>query len=87
MLRQQLGNLDRVRGGGLLANSEAARAAIAANRRVLQAQMGGVNTLRGQQPGRTDAGFQTPPPAPAAQQPAPQQGTEIDDLVNRYRSR
>lgn len=70
--------LDRVKGGGLLANTEAAKAAIAANRQVLQSQLQSIQTLRGQQPGRTDAGFKAPPPAPGAQQSAPTERWERD---------
>lgn len=58
--------LDRVRGGGMLANTEAAKAAIAANRQVLQTQLQGIGTLRGQQPARTDPNYQQPPAAPTA---------------------
>ncbi len=58
--------LDRVRGGGLLANTPAARAAIGANRKVLQTQLQGIQTLRGQQPARTDPSYQEPAAPPAA---------------------
>lgn len=63
--------LERVKGGGLLANTPAAKAAIAANRQVLQSQLRGIETLRGQQPGRTDPSFQPPPPAPGAMSQQP----------------
>jgi hypothetical protein len=66
--------LDRVRGGGLLANTAAARAAIGANRKVLQTQLQSVQTLRGQQPARTDPGYQEPAAPPAAM---PQPSTRL----------
>lgn len=62
--------LDRVRGGGLLANTDAARAAISANRKVLNTQLQSIQTLRGQQPARNDAGYQPAPEAPRTM-PAP----------------
>lgn len=60
--------LDRVRGGGLLANTEATRAAISANRKVLQTQLQGIRTLRGQEQARTDAGYREAPAPPKTMQ-------------------
>lgn len=53
--------LERVKGGGLLANTQSAKSAIATNRRVLQSQLEGIRTLRNPGTGRTDTGFRPPP--------------------------
>lgn len=53
--------LDRVKGGGLLANTQSAKSAIDTNRRVLQSQLEGIRTLRNPGSGRTDTGFRPPP--------------------------
>ncbi|MGF7008100.1 hypothetical protein [Aminobacter sp. BE322] len=69
--------LERVKGGGLLANRQSALAAIGANRKVLQTQLDGIRTLRAPGTGRTDTGFrgEPTPPAPPAP-PAPNGGAE-----------
>jgi hypothetical protein len=57
--------LDRVRGGGFLANQQSALAAIATNRKVLNSQLEGIRALRAPGTGRTDTSFQQPAIAPA----------------------
>lgn len=57
--------LRRVQGGGILANSQSAKAAIGAQRRLLQNQLEGVRALRNPGTGRTDTSFVQPPGAPA----------------------
>jgi hypothetical protein len=52
--------LERVKGGGLLANTQSALAAIGANRKVLETQLQGIRTLRAPGTGRTDTSFQPP---------------------------
>lgn len=53
--------LDRVRGGGMLANTQSALASVGANRKVLQSQLEAIRTLRAPGSGRTDTNFQPPP--------------------------
>jgi hypothetical protein len=52
--------LQRVQGGGLLANSDSALAAVAAQRKILANQLTGLRTLRNPGTGRTDTTFQAP---------------------------
>jgi hypothetical protein len=52
--------LERVKGGGLLANQQSALASIDTNRKVLQSQLEGIRTLRAPGTGRTDTSFQGP---------------------------
>lgn len=63
--------LQRVQGGGMLANSQSAKAAIGAQRQLLQNQLSGIRTLRNPGTGRTDTRFMQPPGAPAAPAPPP----------------
>lgn len=52
--------LDRVKGGGLLANSQSAQSSIDAYRRVLRTQLDAIQTLRKPGTGRTDTSYQQP---------------------------
>lgn len=52
--------LERVRGGGLLANQQSAKAALGAYRSVLQSQLDAIRTLRAPGTGRTDTNYQPP---------------------------
>lgn len=58
--------LERVGGGGILANQQSALASVQALRKVLGTQLEGIRTLRAPGTGRTDTSFQTPAQAPAA---------------------
>ncbi|CAK7259093.1 MULTISPECIES: hypothetical protein [unclassified Shinella] len=50
--------LERVKGGGMLANTQSAKAAVAALRKVVNSQLEGIRTLRAPGTGRTDTTFQ-----------------------------
>lgn len=57
--------LERVKGGGLLANQQSAKAALGAYRNVLQSQLDAIRTLRAPGTGRTDTSYQPPAAADA----------------------
>lgn len=52
--------IERVKGGGLLANTQSAKAAVGALRKVVNSQLEGIRTLRAPGTGRTDTTFQPP---------------------------
>lgn len=52
--------LERVKGGGALANTQSAKAAVSALRKVVQSQLEAIRTLRAPGTGRTDTNFQPP---------------------------
>jgi hypothetical protein len=52
--------LERVRGGGMLANTQSAKAAVGALRKVVGTQLDAVRTLRAPGAGRTDTTYQPP---------------------------
>lgn len=52
--------LERVKGGGLLANTQSAKAAVGALRKVVQSQLEAIRTLRAPGTGRTDTSYQPP---------------------------
>lgn len=56
--------LERVRGGGMLANTQSAKAAVGALRKVVNSQLEAIRTLRAPGTGRTDTNYN--PPADAA---------------------
>lgn len=65
--------LERIRGGGLLANSQSAKAAINTHRKVLQGQLTGIGALQNPSTARTDTGLQSAGDAgaPPTATPAP----------------
>lgn len=52
--------LERVKGGGMLANTQSAKAAVQALRKVVNSQLEGIRTLRAPGTGRTDTTYQPP---------------------------
>lgn len=52
--------LERVKGGGALANTQSAKAAVGALRKVVGSQLDAIRTLRAPGTGRTDTSFQQP---------------------------
>ena len=76
--------LSRVKGGGLLGNSQSALGAMAGARRALQAQISGNQVLTNPAAGRTNAGAMPVPAAPSQQPGAPAASPATPGGVERF---